>query len=359
MRRSLAFLVATLLIPALSAGGQDTGQYRDDFGDFSYSGSDGNLDWVAEWVESGENDGPTEGAVRVRQENCENNKCLHIDGNGLVPNLAISRKADLSEFAGAELSYFLFVDSALLSTATLTVEARGGGSGWTELARYLLLTEGGEHHDSIDMTEYKGADFEIRFRLLGLIGGDLVTVDRVVVEGTLQSPSTTSPTSTTSTTSTTIRATTTTTRGEPGATSAPEATSTAVSSTTPRPESTSTKDTEPATASSSSTSSTSTSTTTTTLVLSTASGPPDRGRALEGGLRESGVGLLADYRDGMMGDLDMNQVEVLGVTVDADFSMAVEVFRAARVWIAAIALIVSVAVLIGVDRRRRSASPDS
>jgi hypothetical protein len=73
-----------------------------------------------------------------------------------------------------------------------------------------------------------------------------------------------------------------------------------------------------------------------------------------GGLRDSRVGLLADYRQGMISDMDIDDVEVLGVELMADFSMAVEVFEAARIWVAVLALLVAAAIIAEIDRRRRS-----
>jgi hypothetical protein len=72
------------------------------------------------------------------------------------------------------------------------------------------------------------------------------------------------------------------------------------------------------------------------------------------GLRDAGIGLLADYQTGMMVDLDLQNVEVLGADLVVDFSLAVEIFEAARVWIAILVLMVTAAVVSGMDRRRRS-----
>lgn len=349
-------IVVATLIPALAVAAGNVGEYRDDFGDVSYAGSDGNLSWVAKWVESGESDGPAEGSIHIGQEDCANNKCLHIEGDGLIPSLAISRKADLSRFTSASLSYELMLDSELASTGTFTVEARGGGSGWAQLESYLVLTEGGVHSDSFDVSKYLGADFEIRFRLSGLIGGDVVTVDRVVIEGPLETPTST----TSSTTTTTVKPTTTTTRHTTSTIS------TTPTTTTPRPTTTSTSPSEttttilsgavPPSSTSSSTSTTST-TSPDSITASRVGGGPGgsaTNRSDVGGLRAPGVGLLADYSEGMMGEMMMDDVEVLGVDLPAEFSMAVEVFELAPIWIAVLALLVAAAGIAGVDRRRRS-----
>jgi len=48
----------------------------------------------------------------------------------------------------------------------------------------------------------------------------------------------------------------------------------------------------------------------------------------------------------------MGEIEVLGVSLEADFSMAVEAFEATRLWIAALALVIAAALVSGMDIRR-------
>jgi hypothetical protein len=83
------------------------------------------------------------------------------------------------------------------------------------------------------------------------------------------------------------------------------------------------------------------------------------GPSSEGGLREAAVGLLADYQPGMAGDLNLEGVEVLGADLAVDFSLAVEIFEAAKVWIAVLVLMVTAAVVSGMDRKRRSRQPSA
>jgi len=62
------------------------------------------------------------------------------------------------------------------------------------------------------------------------------------------------------------------------------------------------------------------------------------------------MGLLADYREGMMGDFE--DIEVLGANLRADFSLAVEVFGRIKVWIAVLALFVTAAIVAGIDVKK-------
>jgi hypothetical protein len=50
-------------------------------------------------------------------------------------------------------------------------------------------------------------------------------------------------------------------------------------------------------------------------------------------------------------------VDVLGADLGVDFSLAVEIFEAAKVWIAVLVLMVTAAVVSGMDRKRRSRQP--
>ncbi|HUF14921.1 MAG TPA: hypothetical protein VMQ46_03435 [Acidimicrobiia bacterium] len=353
MRRCLGgVLVMALLVPAVvaSAGSEN---YRDDFGEISYSGSDGSLEWSDPWVESEDNDpeggnDPAAGQIRVVDDgNCSNNKCLRIEG-GPLAQLWISRKADLTGFMTADLSFDLEIDPALLSTATLAVQVRGNGSGWKTLKTYPLLLNDGSFEESFDVSSYIGADFELLFSLDNVLGGDDVYIDRVEIEGsvtpststtsttsltTISVPTITVPTISVSTTSTTSAPTTSTTQPR-------------VTTTTPRPNTTETEDP--------SSSAGEGATTTTTNPTASADLPIPPG---DGGLRDPGVGLLADYRPGMMGALDFEGVEVLGAEINADFTIAVEVFEATKLWIAVLALLITTVLVSGLDRRRSKLGP--
>lgn len=65
-----------------------------------------------------------------------------------------------------------------------------------------------------------------------------------------------------------------------------------------------------------------------------------------------GVGVILDHPSGLVGGLGDEEAEVLAVELSADFSLAVEVFEKARIWISILALMVAAAAIYGVDRRR-------
>jgi hypothetical protein len=87
---------------------------------------------------------------------------------------------------------------------------------------------------------------------------------------------------------------------------------------------------------------------TSTTVVAIVAGPPTP--PPNSGLRDPGTGLLANYSEGMMGD--MAGVEVLGAELTADFSLAVEAFEGAKVWIAVLTLLIGAAIVSGMDTRR-------
>jgi hypothetical protein len=353
MRRLLGCSLAFVLVfPALVAGAETVSKetVADRFDTVSYSGNNGSRNWAGPWVEEGDDGKPETGQISVTGSNCSG-KCLRMTG-GILSELAISRPADLSDFLDGQLSFFVHIDTDLLliSTGTLYVEVRGKQSGWKTVAQFTFLTDAGTHQKSTDISAYLGSDFELQFRLTGLLGEDTVSIDDVKISGNVTAGTTTSTsTSTTSTTSTTTTTPTTTTTSSEGRSAEASATTTTTAPAHPDRESDHPPSTDedlivdartglPTDADQSS------------EALagggdSTESGPP-------GGLRVTWVGVVADHPSGLMGELGGEETEVLAAELGADFSLAVEVFEKARIWISILALMVVAAVIHGVDRRR-------
>ena len=363
MRRwGTALVVALLVVPVLTASAQSD-SVRDDFETVSFMGDDGTRPWSGPWVEIGEVDGPSSGQVAVASTNCADSNCLRLTG-GLLGQVGARRGADLSVLSTPTLTYEAHISAALLSTGTLRVQVRGKGSDWMTLSTETLLLKTGPFTTSFDVAAYAGPDFELRFVLDSLLGGDRVSLDRVRVEGAVSGSTTTSSTTSTSlaksspSTSTTssIGTTSTSTTTAAGAISTPTTSTPATSGITsptvaegdqtdeggainPSPSSPALDD-GIATADLTRT----TTTTDRSLLVVPISRPPS------GGLREPAMGLLADYREGMMGDFE--DIEVLGANLRADFSLAVEVFGMIKVWIAVLALFVTAAIVAGIDVKK-------
>lgn len=363
MRKALGIWVAAIaMLPAMVAAateGETTQEtYKDYFDTGDYSGNNGSLNWSGPWVEEKESDGPKSGAIRVVGSGCSGN-CLEIRG-GLLSEVRVRRAADLSGFLDATINFSLDIDPFVASTGVLYVEVEDG-SDWPILAEYpLLLTKEAEYSVPIP-SAYLDEGFEFRFCLGQLLGGDFVYIDDVKIIGSVLAAATTtstSPTSPSTTSTTAPAATTTPAAGGPTTTStSPQATTTSVAS-----------DAGSAT--------TDTSTTSTTQPASTESpgGDDDDGVIAIGpdtptsqpgsiesdsssvppgsGLRQSRVGLLADYRAATMGGMGAEDVEVLGVSLSADFSLAAEAFEATRLWIAGLALLIAIVLVNGMDIRR-------
>lgn len=338
-------LVFFLAFPVLVAGAETVSKetVADRFDSVSYTGNNGSRNWSGPWVEMGDDGKPETGQISVTGSSCSG-KCLKMTG-GILSELAISRPTDLSDFLEGQLSFYIHIEPALplVSTGILYVEVWGKQSGWKTVSQFTFLTDAGKHQKSIDISAYLGSEFQLRFRLTGLVGDDTVSIDDVKIAGGVAVTTTT--TTSTSTTSTSTSSTTT----------ASEARSVEINSTT-------TTTTTPVLADSDRTSPTGDDLTvdaSTELPIDTdqdsealAGGGEPTEPSLPDGLRVTWVGVVADHPSGLMGEPGAEGAEVLAAELDADFSLAVEVFEKARIWISILALMVAAAVIHGVDRHR-------
>ncbi len=369
MRRILGLVVvlSIALIPAVAALAT-TADYADDFSGGGYSDNDGSLDFGGDWFEFGDTGGAGSGKVHIGEELCSNNLCLHLEGGGVVlTQFGIERPADLSIFNSAQLKFDLRVQAQLLDTASLQVQG-WDGSTWRTLATYSLATSS-TSTKNIPLNAVLCEQFKLRFVVpaLGLLHNGALTIDKVSISGSLMetTTTTTTTTSTSSTTSTTAPTTT--------STSTPTTTSTIPTTTSTHPEETTSSTTDPATTTTTrrgddtptptgeGTGTTDPSTTTTTssdgststsIVVAVGDTEPPPSDPFDGGLRDTGVGLISDYHAGMNGDMFPADVEVLSAEVTANFSLAVERIGTAKIWVAALALMIAAAVVSGMDSRR-------
>ena len=365
MRRLLGGLVVVLLlstVPAVTAAGS-TEDYADHFEDGGYSGNDGSLDFDAPWTEFGESDGPNSGRVRVVGSGCSG-KCLVLDGESLlnVGSFGAHRSADLSVFTSAELSFHLEIEPGTLLTDDLRVEVTDEGG-----LRVLEYGLNSSFDQTVTLAITPAVDATMTLRFvhpgglggLGLLDAGSAYIDDVVLTGRVVDPTTTT-TTTAPTTTTTTKATTTSTAQTPGTTRPPTTTTTPSTTPTTRATTTTTPSldtTAPADEGSETTTTTTTTTSTTTTtepgpVAAASGGPPPPASFVGAELRDAGVGLIAGFQRGLAGDLELDGLDVLGADVTVDFSMVVELFEAARIWLGALALIMAVCLVAGMDRRR-------
>jgi hypothetical protein len=333
-RASLAgtVLVAALAV-ALPAVATESGNYRDQFKNPSYSGNDGSLSWSGPWQEVGESDGVNLGSVHITPDShCAGNQCLHIYSPGLqFSEIGAERYADTSVFEEAELCYYLssyVLEGFELLSTSVEVQLTSDGWGWMTIETVEIIDlwdDGHERTFQLD-PEYLSEDFGIRFVVSGLLGGE-VFIDDVEVSGDFEPE----PTTTTQPTTTTKPAPTTT---------------------KPRPEPADRPDPTTTTTAPATTSSTSSTTTTVPATVAVPSPPPPGPGAgpTQGGLRMASLGIQSDHTARPFEDGGLVTPEVLALTVD--YGMAVEVIAANWIWTVLLVLIVTAAWVQGFDRRR-------
>jgi hypothetical protein len=365
MRRFLAMITVSalmMMVATVALGNEVTEpsglhSYEDVFGSVSYSGSDGSLFWESPWKEIGEGDGPSIGAVYVDVDPyCADYKCLHILGQGESFSLiGVVRRADLSEFKEAQLAYEVkrLFGGNLEGNAKLLVQVSADGSTWDTIDSYVLeTTDSNPIRSSKPIKTWISEAFAVRFVVTGILGSE-VFIDNVQITGSVPSKPTTTTTTTvpttvtttkTTTTVTTIKTTTTTTKPLPTTTTTkplPTTTTTdATTTTTSAPDTTTT------------TAPTTTTTTTGVVVVVPPATPPTGS-----GIRETAFGVQADYSSGLFGSMTRGQPEVLGVELDADYKMAVEVIESSWAWMVVLLVVIAGAIVSGLDRRKSPGIP--
>jgi hypothetical protein len=377
VRRLIAAILAVgLLVLPLSASAHQSENYKDKLTSISWGGSDGSLLWPGPWTEINDDGDEKKGNVRVVSSgNCKSGNCIWIGAvTTLLGSIGARRSADTSDFDELFLRFDLCATASLLASE-LVVQVRGGG-GWTTVAEYQLGSELSVS-PTIDISEFRSEDFQIRFLFSGVLLSSEVYIDNIEIYGSTMeqtTTTTTAPTTTsTSTTTTTTAPTTTTTAPATTTTSAPAAT------TTTKPAPAGTKpgddggfDTDTATTTSvpsrtsidpgaaggppSSTSSTSTTTTVPAGAGGGEEGGDGGGASQGGGLRLATRGLQANFQGDLYGEV-RGVTYLNGVDFQADYNMAVEIIEASWGWIVLLGMVVAYSILSGLDRRRRRADP--
>lgn len=365
----LAVMTAATTAVAVTA---ETGYINDKFDTAgSFSGSNGTLDWNGPWYELGESDGGFAGSVHVDPEGqCSGGGCLHLYGQGQsLAGVGVKRYADLSVFENVELC-FEAVYAGETGSAILTVLVTADQGSWSEVAR--ISATPGYQKGIVPVGDWATGGFGVKFVVDGALNGEFF-VDNVEIKGSLTPVSTTTSTTKPSTTTSTTKPSTTTSTSKPSTTTSTTddeyppgddyderetpTTTEPTHVTTTRPQAPATSDTDSVMTERPVTTTSEATTTTTTETegddsqrpgFVVASGPPPGS-----GLRDAAAGVQADYTSGMYGPMDMgDSPQVLGVEFDARYSMAVEVIRSSWVWIIALAVIITAAIVSGIDRRR-------
>lgn len=374
-----------MLIGTAAFAVEDYGYYRDDFPDYVYNGSSGNLDWSkSPWQEYNDDGNVKTGAVHVDHtpEFCADEyKCLHLYSEGPLPEpVGVKRYADISMMETAELCFEMTTQGDV-SGARVKVFATNG-DGWVPIETFDAPDS--YLHPIIDVSDFISEKFGIRFELSGEIYGGEIFVDSVEVKGSFATPpptststtststtststtststtstsTTSTSTTSTSTTTTTLATTTTSKPSQTTTTSKPKQTTTTKprsTATTTEPRSTSTTTDRRTTTTDAATTTTVPATTTTTAaaVVGLPTDPPDGS-----GLREASAGIQFDHEGGMAGEMTMDKPEVLGVSLNVDYKMAVEFIEQSWMWMVGLLLVIATAIVTGLDRRRARTFPE-
>ena len=141
------------------------GTVRDEFNAVAYNGNDGTQNWVNDWQETGEADGPTNGKMQVVADaQCAAGNCFQFGGGGGGPSTEVSREVDLSGASSATLT-FSYRRSAGGNGGSVKVEAsNNGGTSWTTLQTYNMNgSDLSQVPQTFDLTPYLASNAQVRF----------------------------------------------------------------------------------------------------------------------------------------------------------------------------------------------------
>ena len=217
--------------PALA---QSVDTMRDEFRSVSYGGNEGSATFNGPWIERGETDGPSSGALRVvASDRCAGGtgSCLYLglEGGSIDP-YTIDRAVDIDDAIEATLTFRWRRHSQGQVGGAVRVRVSGdGGSSWTTLTTINFAGSQGPASESFDITSWAGSSTVIRFDGTGSDADGFLAVDDVQIAATITETTTTRPASTTTTTpgsTTTVPGTTTTVPGATTTTTLPDSTTT-------------------------------------------------------------------------------------------------------------------------------------
>ena len=141
----------------------------DNFNTVAYNQNNGSNDWLTDWVEIGESDGPSAGIARVRNDNCTSGNCLRLgvpsgSGSQTYSNRGVYREAYLEGATSATLT-FNYRTGYASGTPNISLWASDdGGATWTVLQTYSFFsTSFSATPQSFDLTPYISSNTQIRF----------------------------------------------------------------------------------------------------------------------------------------------------------------------------------------------------
>jgi Tfp pilus assembly protein PilE len=135
----------------------------DEFNAIAYNGNDGTENWVNDWQESGESDGPMSGDAQVVTDaQCAAGNCLRLDGGGGATG--VIREADLSGATTATLTFSYRRSTGANGGTILVTVSDDGGPPWITLQTYIMDgADASQIPQSFDLTAYIASTTHIQF----------------------------------------------------------------------------------------------------------------------------------------------------------------------------------------------------
>jgi len=187
LQRALEWGAEVVTFPPTTGG--CNGTFRDEFNDTVYSGNEGTFNWLGDWQEINESDGPTSGDERVFDDlydvpDMPTNQLYVRDNDG--GGEGVMRALDLSNATTATLS-FDYKPARLDNSndyASVQMSSTGVGGPWTEVVRFAgPANEIAYQFFSTDISSYLSADTVLRIITSPNMGfADYLFLDNIQIE---------------------------------------------------------------------------------------------------------------------------------------------------------------------------------
>ncbi|MCF6251584.1 MAG: DNRLRE domain-containing protein [Methylococcaceae bacterium] len=187
LQRALEWGAEVVTSPPLSTG--CNGTFRDEFNDIVYSGNNGIFNWLGDWQEINETNGPTKGDEQVFADLYEvpamPTNQLHVRDNDSGGE-GVMRALDLSNATTATLS-FDYKPAGLDNSndyASVQMSSTGVAGPWTEVVRFAgPANETAYQFFSTDISSYLSADTVLRIITSPNMGPkDYLFLDNIQIE---------------------------------------------------------------------------------------------------------------------------------------------------------------------------------
>ncbi|WP_272997879.1 DUF6701 domain-containing protein [Paraglaciecola agarilytica] len=145
----------------------------DHFPQASYGNSTGARNWTSNWREVNENDGVSQGVLRVTNTLCTNGNCMRLgiissSGPRSYSGRFLYRTLDLSDAVSAQLT-FNYRTGYITGSSTVRLGiSTDGGQSWHNLKNYSVSsTQTSANTESFDISSYVGSNVAIGFEVSG------------------------------------------------------------------------------------------------------------------------------------------------------------------------------------------------